>query len=358
MAAAALPRSVANWVNPAVFDFWAAHVNPLWTWQRPLAKVVARYPESSDAVTLVLQANRHFQGFKPGQHINVSAEVNGHRVTRSYSLTGLPDQNKELRITVKEVEGGRLSAHLCRHTRVGDVLEIGQAFGELNASTDGQPLYLLAAGSGITPMMSLLRARDLQAERSPAMLLYWAGRREALCFVEELRARAADPAQKLQLIFILTQQEPERNDERQGRISAELLQPLFQQEKVHIRCCGPAEFVSSAREMTRDHVLTFQAEAFTPPLTNSVSDKGNVEVFLSRSQRHLQIPKGESLLDALESQGLQVEYGCRMGICNTCACGKQEGSTQNMQTGEQSHEATSALRLCINRATTNLTLDL
>ena len=77
-------------VSPAVFDFWASRFNRTWSWERPLARVVAREQASRDAVTLVLAPNRHCGGFRPGQHINVSAEVHGARITRSYSLTDLP----------------------------------------------------------------------------------------------------------------------------------------------------------------------------------------------------------------------------------------------------------------------------
>ena len=78
-----LQRLVAPLIDPSVFDFWAGLVNPAWSWSRSLARVVERRVEAQDAITLVLQPNRHCGKVRPGQHINVSAEVNGRRTTRS-----------------------------------------------------------------------------------------------------------------------------------------------------------------------------------------------------------------------------------------------------------------------------------
>ena len=81
--AGALEKLIAPLVEPAVFDFWAGLINPAWSWSRSLARVVERRVEALDAVTLVLQPNRHCGKVRPGQHVNVSAWVNGRRTTRS-----------------------------------------------------------------------------------------------------------------------------------------------------------------------------------------------------------------------------------------------------------------------------------
>src|SRR5690606_32833894 len=149
----------------------------------------------------VLRPNRNWRdlgSFRPGQHMNVSAEVNGVRVTRSYSLSDVPRADGRLSITVKHVEGGRLSEHLCRDARVGDVLELGQAFGQMTWVQPPQGEWLLlAAGSGITPMMSLIRSvvgagkggkpRHMPEGLQGLTLVYWARTRAELCFAAELQ---------------------------------------------------------------------------------------------------------------------------------------------------------------------------
>lgn len=159
VAPSALRRVVAPFVNPGIFDFWVSKLNPAWSWDRPLARVVERKVEALDTVTLVLKPNVHCGKFVPGQHINVTAEVNGRRTTRSYSLTGMPRRDGHLSLTIKRVDKGVLSTHLCQHTQVGDVLELGAAFGAMTlpAKPEGEWLFL-AAGSGITPLMSGLRS--------------------------------------------------------------------------------------------------------------------------------------------------------------------------------------------------------
>ncbi|MDP9140191.1 MAG: FAD-binding oxidoreductase, partial [Pseudomonadota bacterium] len=107
-----MSRLIAPFIAPDVFDFWAAKLNPAWSWQRSLARVVERRVEARDAVTLILRTNRHFRGFLPGQHVNVSAEVDGARITRSYSLTDIPRKGRRIALTVKRIEGGRFSNHL------------------------------------------------------------------------------------------------------------------------------------------------------------------------------------------------------------------------------------------------------
>ncbi|MET0717176.1 MAG: FAD-binding oxidoreductase, partial [Pseudoxanthomonas sp.] len=96
-----------------------------------MARITGRRAESADSVTLWLQPNRHWAGFQPGQHLNVTVQLDGVRVTRSYSLTNASATNGRLAITVKGVDGGKVSRHLCENARIGEVLEIGQAFGDM-----------------------------------------------------------------------------------------------------------------------------------------------------------------------------------------------------------------------------------
>ena len=351
-------RLLAPMVDPAVFDFWASRLNRTLSWERPLARIIGREQASSDAVTLLLAPNRHVGDFLPGQHVNVTAEIEGVRVTRSYSLTGLPRADRRLSITVKAIAGGKLSQHLCNPARVGDVLEIGPAFGEMQLPKTAEGEYLfLAAGSGITPLMALTRSLAAQGMPVPLTLLYWARTRGELCFIDELRAlAAAHPSFRLHLL--LTRDTPREADAPTGRISQSLLETLVHQPSVqHVMACGPGGFVEAARELLSAKAHSFQSEAFTLPPADFV-DTGTVQVRLNKRGVTLQLPRGQSLLAALEAEGIRPVSGCRMGICNTCACGKAAGATRHLPSGEVVHEPASALKLCINSAVTDLELDL
>ena len=321
-----------------------------------MARIVEREQAAANAVTLVLQPNRHWHGFTAGQHVNVTVEIDGRRLTRSYSLSAPPRADGRLEITVKAVDGGRVSAALCRDAKVGDVLGLGPAFGELALPlSPADPLLLLAAGSGITPMMAMLRALAQQERRTPATLLYWARTREELCFVDELRALAARN-DHLTVRFLLTREATQAADEGEGRIDAAQVAP-FRSDATHVFACGPDGFVEQARALLASTTKSFAAEAFSPPAMVA-SETGTVAVTLARSGRTLQVARGQSLLTALEAAGVAPKSGCRMGICNTCACGKRSGTTRHLRTGDTEHEAVSALRVCVNSATTDLVLDL
>jgi ferredoxin-NADP reductase len=353
-----LKRLIRPLVKPDVFDFWAARFHRTWTWERPLARLVAREAASSDAVTLLFKPNRHWAGHRAGQHVNLGVDIDGVRITRSYSLTEPPRADGLLPITVKAIEGGKVSRHLCEGARIGDIVELGQAFGEmtLSASPAGSVL-LLAAGSGITPLVSLVRELAGQGMPVDLTLLYWVRRREEACFVDELRTLASmHPRFRFRLL--LTRDAASAPDEAEGRIDAALLDTHAGDLAARqVMACGPGGFVETARGLLAARVAAFQAEAFTlPPVT--VADDGEVDIRLQRSGRTLRVPRGESLLVALEQHGLKPPSGCRMGICNTCACGKSAGSTRHLPSGELIHEPTQALKLCIHSATTDLELDL
>jgi ferredoxin-NADP reductase len=342
-----LARHVAS---PALFDFWAARLNPLWTLEQPLARLVSRSQASRDAVTLVLQPNRHWQGMLPGQHVSVGVEIDGRRLVRSYSPTPLDDGN--LAITVKAIAGGVVSGHLARDARVGDVVALDTPFGEMVLPGKTDDLLLLAAGSGITPMRALLRSLAARGMPVKVDLMYWARSRDELCFVDELEAMAAAHP-RLHVRYLLTRDAAEPDP----RVDAVPLDAIAALADRRVLACGPGGFVQAARSRLDGQVAHFDAEAFSMPAA-AAGNEGEVEVRLARSGRTLQLSRGQSLLEGLEAQGLRPRHGCRMGICNTCACGRQSGTTRQLLTGDLSSEPSSQVRLCISAPSTDLILDL
>ncbi len=346
-------RVARRLVEPAVFDFWASRVHPLWSWERPLARLRERRQAAEGAVTLVLQTNRHFAGLRAGQHINLGVELDGARITRSYSPSKVA--GNRLEITVREVEGGRVSQHLCRHARIGEVFALGAAFGTMTlpAAVHG-PWLFLAAGSGITPLMAMLRELDAAGMPVELDLVYWARTRAEVCFADELAALAARH-RGLRVHLRLTRQADGPAAPRIDDTDLAALVPELGHRQVF--ACGPHGFVQSARAQLEGRVVRFEAEAFTPPRALP-GEGGSVALTLSRSGRTLTVPRDASLLEALEAQGLRPASGCRMGICNTCACTRREGITRDTQTNARSGEPDATVRLCISAAATDLTLDL
>lgn len=355
----AIGRTVAEvMAPPQALAFWTRTLAPHRVPGR--AQLVERHQASVDVVTLVLQPGRGWAGFQPGQHVMVGVEIDGRRVQRSYSLSDIPRADGRIAITVRRVAGGKLSAHLCDAIAIGAWLDLGPAFGEMTLAADPEaPRLFLAAGSGITPLMAMTRALAARGMPAPLTLLYWARHREELCFVDALRDLARE-CPDFRVHFLLTGDAATAADEGQGRIDATPLAALVPDlASRHVYACGPGAFVEAARALVQARALTFAGEAFTPPpIIDDEDASGSVQVTLATSQRTLVVPRGSSLLESLEAAGLAPAFGCRMGICNTCACGKRAGSTRHLHTGALEHEPVTALRLCVNRATSDLVLDL
>ncbi len=343
-----------RWLSPSLFDFWAGQLNPLWTLREPLARLVRREPAGEGAATLVLRCNRHWAGMRAGQHITLGVELEGRVLRRSYSPTALG--RRELAITVKAVEGGAISQHLVHHAKPGDLFRLDAAFGDFHMPA-AAPVLLLAAGSGITPMRSLLREACRRPLAAPVDLFYWERNAAAFQFREQLQALAA--ATPNLRVHLLTTREGEVPA---ARITTHSLAvpgddtPLAQR---HVLACGPDGFVAAARQRLVHQVAGFQAEAFTPPAPLSDADSaGEIALTLARSGRQLKVARGRSLLESLEAQGIKPKHGCRMGICNSCTCDRVSGTTRHLRTGEMQSETAQPVRICVSAPTTDLTLDL
>ena len=339
------------WVSEAFFDFWSTRAHPLWTLRRPLAQLVSRRAEGSAAVTVVLRPNRHFAGIRAGQHIHLAIEVDGRMITRSYSPTVLADGRLE--ITAKQVSGGKVSAMLAGGLPIGATLGISQAFGGMTLAEPGaQPLLLLAAGSGITPMRALLRQLDAAGMPVPVDLVYWVRQRCEQCFADELATLAAHHANFRYRLAVTG--DPHVPAPRVGAFDFSAIPSLAGRQ---VLACGPAGFVKMAGQRLQGQVAGFMAEAFSLPPIDDAAD-GEVELELARSGRRLRVARGQSLLEALEAQGIHPPAGCRMGVCNTCTCHKREGVVRNLLNGDVTAEPSTAIKLCVNRASTDLILEL
>ncbi len=351
-----LQTLVQSVFSPVAFDFWASHINPTWSWQRPLARIVARRIAAKDSVTLTLKPNRHAQPFLAGQHLNITAEINGARVTRSYSPSLVPNKSGVFTITVKRMSGGKVSNWLYEHAQVGQVLEIGAPFGEMTLSELHQQHVFLAAGSGITPFLSLVHEWVKQGGLGDVTLIYWAKNKAELCFVDEFSALTAKHT-NLHVHYALTQ-ETDTLSHINARISQYVLETLVPDLNQRVAyACGPAGLVEQARSLTQGHAKDFYGEAFSLPLIANDSTE-QVNIHLTKSNRTLRVASGQPLLAALEAQGLKPASGCRMGICNTCVCTKQAGTTEHILTQDRDTEAGSSVRICISSARSDLTLDL
>lgn len=335
-------------VDKHTVNFWLQKLNPLWSMHEPLGKITKKQFVSSDMLSLDLQVNRHFDFGLAGQHHPVYVVVDGVRYERSYSLTRLDD--KHVQINVKKVTDGKVSTWLHEQAEVGDIIEFGLPFGDMTVNTTAQPLVLLAAGSGITPMLSMIQEMQhaKRFNKQAVHLLYWVKTEADAAFKAQFEAFASQ-YQDFTFEIFYTQ----AGDQRLNSSHIERIADLAQST---VYACGPSGFVLRVEELCAN-AQSLKTEAFS--LTELASDDvGFVNVTLTKSNKVLTIPKGQPILSSLEQQNVKPNHGCRMGICNKCACNKVEGSTRNLVNGIQNKEPGNLLKICVNSAQTDLVIDL
>ncbi len=331
-------------------NFWLQKFNSLWSINQALGKIVQKENSAQNMMSLTIQVNRHFKMGQAGQHHPIFVEVNGVRYERSYSLTQLDAQH--VLLSVKKVEQGKVSSWLVEHAQVGDILEFGQPYGDMLLPKQAQAMVLLAAGSGITPMLSLLKAlsKTDRMTQAPIRLLYWVREYADVAFKARFEKLAEQyPNFSFQVFYT---QEKDAGE----RLNQKHLALLENIENSVVYACGPSGFVAQAEQLFA-HAQSFKSEAFSmSPVENS--DIGFVNITLRKSNKVVAIPKGQSILTSLEQQNIKPTHGCRMGICNKCVCNKVEGSTKNLVNGGQNSEPGNLLKICVNSAQSDLVIDL
>ena len=348
---ASLFNSMAQSVmNSHDANFWLQKINPLWSMNQPLAKVVKKQIVAKDMVSLILQCNRHVQRGVAGQHHPVTVEIAGRHYERTYSLMQVDADH--LCLTVKKVDQGLVSSWLVDQSQTGDILRLGQPYGEMQQQVQTPKLLLLAAGSGITPMLSLIEAfcQSRQLKAISVQLMYWVKTHEDAAYAEYLKEVAENFPNFTYQIFYTQQQ-----DQRLNQSHVNQLKSL---NETTVYACGPSGFAATAETLFK-HVASIQTEAFSlSQFDTDATDTGFINVTLTQSNKTIAIPKGQSILSSLEHQGIKPKHGCRMGICNKCACTKAQGSTRNLLNDSANHEPSQLLKICVNSAQSDLVIDL
>ena len=331
-------------------NFWLQKFNPLWSGNQALGKIVQKENAANEMVSLTIQVNRLFKFGLAGQHHPVFITVNGIRYERTYSLTKLDDQH--VLLTVKKVNAGIVSSWLVEQAHVEDIIEFGQPFGDMTLAKAPSPLLLLAAGSGITPMLSMLKSlsQTKQFAEQPIQLMYWVKNYVDAAFKARFEEFAhLYPNFEYQIFF--TQEE--HADARLNESYAAKIENIAGHT---VYACGPSGFVAQA-EALFGHAQCFMSEAFS--MSTLANDEiGFVNITLTKSNKTVSIPKGQSILASLEQQNVKPVHGCRMGICNKCVCNKAEGATKNLLNGAQNAEPGNTLKICVNSAQSDLVIDL
>lgn len=359
----ALARSVvaSRWLRPLAdenaVDDLLGQVNPLWTLNRIRARVERVVDETADAKTLVLRPNRHWRGFKAGQHVVIDVEIDGVRHQRAYSLSSDPADRSRVTITVKRQAGGRVSNALHDSIRAGDVLGLSAATGDFTLPAERpRKLLLLGAGSGVTPLMSMLHvlhgAPGIQTYDGDVVFVHASRNEQDAIFGGALRSLVM---QWSGLRWI------EHHSEKQGRLDAvTLAQTVPDLVERQTFLCGPQGFIDwvDAEWQARGIADKLAVERFGAPVARPRVGDAPVEIDCVKSERSFSAAGTQSLLVEAEAAGLTPKYGCRAGICASCTCRKQSGTVENLLTGAVSDTPDELIRLCVSVARSDVRLAL
>ncbi len=358
-------RFMQSLAYPHGVDRYLELLNPLWAISQVRARITAVVHGTSDSVTLTLQPNSNWLGFEAGQYIGLTAEIEGVRRTRYYSLANSSyDTNGQIEVTVKAHSWGLVSQYLKQHAEVGQVLDLTQAQGDFILPVSRPDHFLLiSGGSGITPIIAMLRTLCDEHYSGKITVLHYCRNPQELIYGDVLRGIAKDFANvELQCIFTRDPDLHEGNEfNSPERLSLEQLQcrvPGFAQALTYV--CGPPGLLEQAELIWCQQGISqrLNIEHFTASVLafDHREDPLGTVSFLN-SARDTRAD-GRSLLLLAEAAGIRPASGCRMGICATCTCKKSTGIVRNLITGELSGEPNEDIRLCISVPLGNVSLNL
>lgn len=337
--------------EPAAWDRLLSLADPVRSLTETRARVVRVVDEAAGVRSLWLAPNRRFSGFRPGQHVLLELEVAGARHARCFSLSQAPRRDGLLRLTIKRKDGGPVST-AAHALQPGDVVRLGPAQGGFEPRTSDDPLLLLSAGSGITPMLSLLHGLADAGSTRDVVLLQSESTPEDALFADEL-TRLATRLPNLRVHRHVTQ--------ANGRVDAGMIAagvPDWATRDTLL--CGPDGFMRLVEVMFADAGLQdrLQCESFGRRAARVDPEADEHAVVTGDGTRKFSAKAGQTLLDAAEAAGLQPRFGCRRGICRTCQCRKRSGTVRNQLTGQLSGPGEELIQLCISTPQSALELAL
>lgn len=354
-----LSRQLLNQDAAPYFDPLLEALNPTWVRGRLIATVEQVEDETHDTRTFYLRTPSRWRGFESGQHLSLTLEINGTRYQRTFSLACAPEtwrRDGRIQLTVKRTAEGLVTPWMHHNLRPGSHVEISEAFGDFLLPTTETPLFYLAGGSGITPILAHLDSLTARGYRAPITLIYCIRSDQDLIGAAQLeRLQRQLPTLKCHIIKAW------QGDNQPPR----LLEPadLDVIKGLAARTCylcGPAGLMDIANAMLEARGVARERihQTFFVPPTRTFDGPSGGTIALTRSGRELSAADGQSLLEAAEANGLSPRFGCRMGICHQCSCRKTAGTVRHRTTGRLSGPGEETIQLCVSEPQGPVTLDL
>ena len=331
--------------TPYPVDRYLELIDPMITWRDTRAKITDVRHQTDRSVTLALRPTRQWKGHEAGQYIEVSVVVDGVRHRRFFSPVGAAGNTGEIELTVTAHSGGFVSRYLRENARPGMVLGIGAASGEFRLPSDRpERIVLVSGGSGITPVLSMLRTLVAEGRQAPVTFVHYARTPDDVPYRAELDALDRT-LEHVDVRFHFTRTDnPEHFD-------AAHLADVAEVDGAQVYMCGPASLMTAVREYADQRGIADRlfSEAFTVDTTPVLDPNQPITGEVTYTESDVATANdGRTLLEQAEAAGLTPEYGCRMGICFSCTKVRKSGCTRNILTGELDSEPDQHIQICVS----------
>ncbi len=330
-------------------------VNPLASARQLRGVVTKVVRETPDSTTIHFRPGRGWNPHAAGQWARIGVEIDGVRQWRSYSLSAAVGHDPAITVTAI----GFVSTALARSTKVGDILFLDTPQGDFVLPEHPRPLLMLTAGSGLTPVMSMIRTLVPRRRDADVVLVHSARTRDDALFHDEL-LELADQFPGLTVRHWFTREEGGRRLDLSDVTDLETLCPDWRERAAY--ACGPTDFLDAATELwERDGDDATHAgltiERFAPVLLEGSGGEGGLLTF-EKSDKEVEAAGDVPLLEAGEDCGVVMPSGCRMGICRSCLVPLVAGKVRDLRTGEVHGDEGELIQTCVNAAAGPVHLDI
>ncbi len=345
-------RGLEYFTWPLQLDDYLELISPLWSTKELRGRIERVHRETEDAATVFITPGFRWRGHQAGQYLRIGFDIQGKRHWRAYSLSSdsaRPDG--QITITVKRTRDGVVSQFLHSTQAAGSIVTLGDVEGEFTLPEPTPPkLLFLTAGSGITPVMSMLRALDRRRAVPDVVHIHSARNPPEAIFAGELAALAERHGS-----YRITQ----RVTSEKGRVQAEHLDELcpdWRERETY--ACGPGEMLDALRQHfdAVDLDQRLHMESFEHFVLGAINGRGGI-IHFTQTGLDTECDGTTPILVAGENAGATLPFGCRMGICHTCIGKLTEGSVRDLRTGDLTHSGTE-IRTCVNCPDGPITIEL
>jgi ferredoxin-NADP reductase len=347
-------RAARALVTPLLPDDYLELINPLWSTRELRGRIERVDRETADAVTITIRPGFEWEGHEPGQYLRIGVVVDGVHHWRAYSITSDPGRpDGFISITPKLLDSGVVSPLLVSAARPGAIVRLGGVEG-IFTLPDPLPrrVLFISAGSGITPIMSMLRCLEGRRALDDVVHLHSARTPEDVIFATRLRAIAQrHPGMVLH----------ERHTDRQARLTPADLEELCPdwRERTTL-ACGPGELLDAlvGHWEAEGDPQRLSMERFQPVIGGDETGGEGGTVRFLRSDLRVTADGATPILVAGEEAGAHLPFGCRMGICHTCVGRLCGGRVRDLRTGEIGGTEGEVVRTCVNAPEGDVVIDL